>query len=148
MVMVMSTSSSTAGSYTTTYFMDLAAADLNRDGFVDLVGGSNNAVMVFMNNGNGTLAAPVAHPVPGGYSYLAAADINGDGYPDLILSSYFTSVVLNNGDGTFGAASRHMASFDAKRVATADFDGDGLADYAVSNQYSDELDVYVNSCLP
>ena len=62
----------------------LVAADLNRDGFLDLLVDSA-AVMLFMGNATGTFqeAVPIETTMRG----LAVADLNGDGWPDVVVGN-------------------------------------------------------------
>jgi hypothetical protein len=105
--------------------------DFNKDGHIDVVvyGGGptgNGALYVLLNNGNGTLAAPVRE---GGAAFagvasgslddvrLSVGDINNDGDVDILVSNPTLAyrrathkfsgsdvwVLLGNGDGTFAA---------------------------------------------
>jgi hypothetical protein len=65
----------------------LNSADLNGDGYPDLVVG---AVAVYLGNGDGTFAQPVLYSDPlslGGPLSATIADINADGVPDVITAS-------------------------------------------------------------
>jgi ASPIC and UnbV/FG-GAP-like repeat/NQR2, RnfD, RnfE family len=65
-----------------------AAADLNGDGYTDLVVSSATGVEILWNNRNGTFT-PQALPAPyGWYSGVAIADVNGDGRPDVFVAGY------------------------------------------------------------
>jgi hypothetical protein len=108
-------------------------ADLNRDGFIDLVTGNGLALQSRLNQGNGIFADAVS-VAKVGLPLVAAADLNGDDAPDLVAfharsnTAPFTSsvgVLLNHGDGTI----RNALSYEpAVSVATGDVNGDGIDD--------------------
>ena len=104
---------------------DVAIADVNRDGALDLVvsncapsgapgcpgGAGDGNVAVLLGNGDGTFRAAVPY-APGGYATgdVAVVDVNGDGKPDIIVVNGYScmtctdsnvGVLLGNGDGTF-----------------------------------------------
>jgi hypothetical protein len=127
-----------------------AAADVNRDGKLDLVvpipctdSNCDGAVGVLLGNGDGTLQAVVDYPSGGGGTQsVAVADVNGDGKPDLIVGNECSancgtgsvSVLLGNGDGTFQAAVSYGAGgYASWSVAVADVNGDGKPDLLVAN---------------
>ena len=68
------------------------AADLNGDGYTDLIVTTATGVDVLWNNGNGTFtqdanALGINAPY-GWYSGAAVADVNGDGRPDIFIAGY------------------------------------------------------------
>lgn len=67
----------------------LAVADMNGDGFLDIVTGSygNNNVRILLNSGTGTFPTPII--LTGGVSIqsVALADFNGDGYADILAGT-------------------------------------------------------------
>jgi hypothetical protein len=68
------------------------AADLNGDGYTDLIVTTATGVDVLWNNGNGTFtqnAQALGINAPyGWYSGAAVADVNGDGRPDIFIAGY------------------------------------------------------------
>jgi hypothetical protein len=87
----------------------LVAAGLRRKSRLDLIvlDPQNQAVDVFLGNGDGTFQSPVAVavPIPGYTGAVTAGDVNHDGHPDLVVASNAGNdgiyVLIGNGDGTF-----------------------------------------------
>jgi len=110
------------------YFIFATEADMNKDGYPDLVVTDeyNTAAFVFINAKNGTFLPPVEYDFnfSSGAGFqtagggIAVGDINGDGYPDLVGVAFdpgfdqnynpstTISIVgmLNTGTGALGAA--------------------------------------------
>jgi hypothetical protein len=123
------------------YSRGFVAADLNEDGWLDLLGvdGTTNTVKYAFNDATGALGATTSLALTAatfvGTSVLAA-DVDGDGHLDIVLEEYdetnhVANIAFRLGDGTgaFGAAT--TVSVLANGVfAMADVDGDGLLDLA------------------
>ncbi len=131
---------------------ELAAADLNGDGNLDLLGAgsTSGAVGVRRGNGNGTFQALVDVPIGVSPSSIAVADLNGDGKKDIALTQTGTNglaaIALGRGDGTFQPAVTVFGSTGASVVVTADFNHDGSADLAVSqNEFSGRVAFLLNN---
>ena len=75
----------------------VAAADLNGDGHPDVIVSTPGTIWVLMNNGDGTLAAPVPYAVAGltSTAQILAIDLNGDGFPDLAVNGGVVAVLIN-----------------------------------------------------
>jgi hypothetical protein len=116
----------------------LAAADMNKDGKLDLVvtcGGKY--VTVLLGNGDGTFQMPVYYAVSGLGQLLQPLDLNADGYPDVVVVSTATSsnaavaVLLNKGaaaPGTLAAPVSYSLPTNGAVLAAGDFNGDGKQD--------------------
>ena len=118
------------------YIMYATVADMNGDGFPDLIGQDieNNAVVVWLGKGNGAFGPPTSYPVTlkdgaqwyfnaGGGSILVG-DFNEDGSPDVATLTYdpvykmgaSTTIVteltlLNNGKGVLIPAAETDSTF-------------------------------------
>ena len=115
----------------------LMAADLNKDGKVDLimVDNTNQNVAIFMGKGDGTFQTPttLAQSSPGA---AAIGDFNNDGNPDLlVIGGGNANIFLGNGNGTFNSPlTVNLTTLNAPGdiwVAAADFNLDGNLDFVV-----------------
>jgi hypothetical protein len=115
-------------------------ADVNNDGFLDVVISTDNIEeAVYLNNGHGGFTA--AHStIPVG-AEMAMADFNSDGYLD-ILSTYVpapgaaggVSTFINSGTGAFvsdGTVCMINASDTFYNITTGDVNGDGYIDAVI-----------------
>lgn len=108
------------------FLVGLAFADLNGDGYLDVVSANQNtdSASVFLNDGKGGFGAPSGYAV--GYNFgvvnspvtgLISADLNGDGKKDLALlelpagspGNYQLTTLLAQGNGQFGPLARYAA---------------------------------------
>jgi Bacterial Ig-like domain (group 3)/FG-GAP-like repeat len=128
-------------------------ADVNNDGYPDLVAldTNNNQFLVFLNQKNGTFAAPLAVPSPasGSVGALAAGDVNHDGNVDVVVASYSAvnstaseatvQTFLGNGDGTFANPSPVLTTVSQIPVPFTWIEPAGLALADVNNDGSLDL---------
>ncbi len=121
---------------------DLAAADVDQDGNLDVVVANNSSIAVFYGDGTGGFAPP---QVLGGIrlaTKLVVADMTGDGYPD---------VALPEGDPLFGDPGDELfifensqqggfwgpvsypvpAGINPQSIAAGDLTGDGATDVLI-----------------
>ncbi len=139
----------------------VAAADLNRDGRLDLAvtNAATDSLELFFGLGSGMLVEPDWEASGCGASIkeasspsrcyatgkspeaVAVGDFNGDGKPDLAVANGLDATVgifLNKGDGTF----RDMVAYPVGKgpiwIAVGDFDGDGKPDLAVADFYGED----------
>ncbi len=109
----------------------LAAADFNRDGFLDVVAVSKDItngtqqISVLLNSAGSGFAPAVTTPLPFNFPIqsVAVTDVNGDAFPDLVVGLTGTPtrptqnapadanfyVLTGNGDGSFGNPIPYMA---------------------------------------
>jgi hypothetical protein len=110
----------------------LAAADINKDGDLDLIIGATGGIYVALGQPGFAFAAPaILAASPGQNSDIAVTDFNGDGDPDLAVASADTSPGTRAFLGAPGASFGSMISVFGNRangVDAADVTGDGLAD--------------------
>jgi hypothetical protein len=117
------------------YPLYLASADLNGDGFMDVVSASlsDGALAIFFNNKAtpGTFNPAVFLSSPGA-SQVAIADMNGDGMLDLVSADFNVSLFIQSSPGTF-AAPINLYPGGANWVALGDLNHDGAPDVALTD---------------
>jgi hypothetical protein len=124
---------------------DVRLADLNGDGFNDIITAnySTNTVSVLLNNGHGMFAPAqnyAAGPGATGAYSLAVADGLGDGRQDVAVGNFVApnngtvTFLRGNGDGTLRPyrVLAHLPGF-ASGLAAGDLTGNGLLDLVSSN---------------
>jgi hypothetical protein len=124
---------------------DGAAADVNGDGWIDIVtsvtdagfnGPESRIVLILLNNQDGTFSwLPSSYTAPavlgdsGGP--VRSGDFNGDGDVDLLVAFRGDLLLfLGNGDATFAAPVTIASPNTGGDVQVADLDGDGDLDVA------------------
>ncbi len=119
----------------------IATADLDGDGFLDLVVGSydflqqQSHISILTGHGDGSFGPPTPYALYAGVSHgnsVSIGDINGDGWPDVIASigPGVASVLLNAGKGTFQPHRDYGTGTYCGAISLADFNGDGHIDMA------------------
>ena len=116
----------------------LRAADLNRDGIVDLVewDSTATAVRTYIGNGDGSFGLGPITMLPGTLVALEVADINRDAKLDIVMiqqrsAGKFLVIRQGNAGGSFLNPSEMALSMDAVSLNVADFNNDGRADIAM-----------------
>jgi len=121
----------------------LAVADMNGDGFPDLVTPperkGNSEPQIFLGDGKGNWRVWEEAKFPHGIDYggVAAADFNKDGHVDLVFAVHLNGVYvfLGDGKGNFTESLEGLPrDYPTRRVTTADLDADGYPDILVSSE--------------
>jgi FG-GAP-like repeat/FG-GAP repeat len=122
----------------------LAVADMNGDGFPDIIapperGAGGNLPAIFLGDGKGHWKywETVSWPAGLQYGSVVAADFDKDGHMDLAFAVHLfgVRVFLGDGKGNFKDASDGLpADFPTRRVIAADVNGDGYPDIVAINE--------------
>lgn len=121
----------------------IAAADVNRDGFIDLVTGGGGTLALYRNDGAGVFTQDVAALSAEGLltsvRALALGDVDSDGNPDLVVGQagdpMFGWLGDPDGDGSLRASSGVIAALplDVVQLQLVDVDGDFDPDLVVTS---------------
>lgn len=132
--------------------LDIVSGDFTGDGAPDLAvvnsGFGQNRVQLFVNNGDGSFAAPTNHPVGSNVTRLVADTMNADAHLDLVVVSATDQlhVLLGNGDGTFTGGLDYSTWFAPVDAVTGDFNGDLITDVATNhNATTTEVQIWLGN---
>jgi hypothetical protein len=119
----------------------IATADLDADGLLDLVVGTNldihGSVTVLLGKGGGDFRNGGSYSTGALTVAVLAADLTGDSRPDIAAVNVFSqtlTVLAGRGNGTFVAHATQDPGPIPVGIAAGDFDGDGLADLVIADQ--------------
>jgi hypothetical protein len=137
----------------------VAAADLDGDGDLDVLGASNLAdeITWWENDGSPADGGWATHTIDGAFdeaASVAAADLDGDGDLDVLGAAGIADDITwweNDGSPADGGWATHTidGAFDgATSVAAADLDGDGDLDVIGAAVYADDITWWENDGSP
>jgi hypothetical protein len=111
---------------------DVAVADFNHDGLLDLAVTTQNELLVFLGKGDGTFEIPAPYTNTALFTNsVAVGEFNGDGKPDIVVGTAGGVLFYaGNGDGTFQPPLNTPTSLNLITITAGDFDDDGLLDLA------------------
>jgi FG-GAP-like repeat/FG-GAP repeat len=128
----------------------IATADLNGDGYPDLIvtNGGDGTVTVLLGNGHGAFTAKSTTATGSLPLSVATGDFNGDGHMDVAVvnsGSATLSILLGKGDGTFSSVSTIVAGAVPQFVAVGDMNGDKKADLIVADGAGDNVAILLGN---
>jgi hypothetical protein len=114
----------------TGFVSSIALADLNGDGYPDIVfyDWPSGAVKVALGTGGGSFQSPVAYSVAstsGTNTMVAVEDIDGDGHSDIVTNG--VSILFGDGKGNFPRRADYLCPTSGG-IVLADLNGDGRID--------------------
>jgi len=126
---------------------DIATADFNGDGFLDIAGtvpltyyddngipNPHEGVAILINDGDGTFAVPYYITYEENLTSIVAGDFDNDGDADLATANNTSddlAILLNDGNGGFIVTSR-LETMLPEKLVSFDFDDDGDLDLAAT----------------
>jgi len=123
---------------------NLVAADLNGDGFQDvLVNDATSGSIKIWMNASGTYSASTSIASLSGVNTLLSSDINNDGNADIVAISSTDKRILTyfgNGNGTFRASTSTAMLVETQGAVLLDANGDGLDELATANNATNSQD--------
>ena len=125
------------------------AADMDRDGDMDVLSASSNddKIAWYENIGSGDFLARTISTASDGAVSVFAADVDGDGDMDVLSASIIDDKIAwyeNNGSEVFEAHTISTGD-DAPSVFAADVDGDGDIDVLSASILDDKITWYENN---
>ncbi len=118
----------------------MAAADMNSDGFTDLIVLSGIARISYRNSGTGAFTVIDSDNMIDGPTDLALGDVDADGDIDVAMVNGNFELVIHKNDGTgnFPGGATYGTSSNALDVQLADLDNDGDLDAIIGEQGNDQ----------
>ena len=111
---------------------DIATADFNHDGFLDLAAASQNQVLVFLGRGDGSFAAPISYSTNFAIANSVVAG-DFDGKIDIVVGTPGAILFFaGNGDGTFRSPISTPNLTNGIHLIAGEFNGDGKLDLAMA----------------
>jgi hypothetical protein len=129
---------------------DGAAADLDQDGYVDLIfasyyyGGYGADSIIFWGSSSGYSSSDTTDLGTSGARAVDTGDVNGDGYLDVVIGSYYSGSSYSSTSYVFYGSSTGLDGSDYDTMSAAgvvdleveDLDGDGYEEVILCSYYS------------
>jgi len=126
----------------------LAAGDMNNDGLLDVVAGSQTSqqITVVLADGEGGFIAQTPQTADGAVWQVMITDVNGDGNEDVAAvngRSNRAAILMGDGRGNLAPPRRYPTDPFALATDVGDLDGDDDMDW-VTSSYSGDWYIYIN----
>lgn len=129
--------------YSSVSFTDaVAVGDFNHDGKNDAALLGSSQLQVYLQQPDGTLAAPADYTAPYGNT-MVAGDFNHDGRDDLAMAGGDVAVFLQKADGTLDAPAHYVTGMGPDALAVGDVNDDGWSDLFVAHWNEGVVYVFV-----
>ena len=131
-------------------YMDVAVADLNKDGFPDLVGagwGISGALRVWIGDGTGRWFS-MSPLNKGSYYGVSAGDLDGDGNLDILAATHKGGIqmYIADGNGNFNWLEKELLEEKSFwNAVSVDLNGDGRNDIIASSLDSMGIMAWLNN---
>jgi hypothetical protein len=141
---------STSTTLPLTSLTGMAAADLNRDGYLDLaaVQGPANRLNVMINDGAGGFLAPLQYATGEWPTKVAIAAMDGDDWLDLVVANYVDrtiGVYKGQETGGFAPPTLYDAGLKPLYLRVADVNHDAQPDVVAVDRDASSFSVLLNS---
>ena len=130
----------------------LVTADINSDGFPDLITANQKSNNVTVLTNNQAWNNNVAYPTATGPTALVAADFNFNGRPDVAVAcsnatTDDVSVLIDNGGIGFMAPVNFAVAANLVGIDARDLNGDGKIDFVAASRSTGQAYVRLNNSL-
>jgi MYXO-CTERM domain-containing protein len=128
--------------------VDLAVADLDRDGKLDLAVIGTDGLSVFYGDGNGQFIAAAQNPIAVGPSpaSVAVANFNRDSLPDVIVASGTSAYIVLGEEGRqFQTGCSVAVGRQANVIAAQDLNVDKWPDFIVASAQTNDAVVFLQA---
>ena len=129
----------------------VAVADMNHDGYLDIVATdpTGRKVYLFEGNGNGSFTNQILYSISkeSNLKCVAIADMDTDSHPDIIFTDSITndvSILFGYGNGSFTNVETLFTDDNSEPISIAidDLDNDHILDIVVANQGSSSISIF------